>query len=105
MRVETGQKEIQKKQKKIETLRRWYGQYLESKHELVGASREYSMSTDWNAAVRVCCFTSEIDQSKNICEDTKDRAACHYLAGCLEQSFSNLGGGKTRITKRQWQWG
>ncbi len=81
--------ENSKEAKSLEKLRKWYGQYLESKHDLAGASREYTQSRDWNAAVRVHCFCGEVDTAKKLCEDTKDKASCHYLAGYLEQTVAH----------------
>ncbi|CAE8697850.1 unnamed protein product, partial [Polarella glacialis] len=65
-------------------LHRWYAQYLESKANLEGASREYKKAGDWLSLCRVACFNEDLDRAQKICEDSQDQAACYHLARHLE---------------------
>jgi len=65
-------------------LHRWYAQYLESKANLDGASREYRKAGDWLSLCRVACFNKDLDQAQKVCEDSQDQAACYHLARHLE---------------------
>jgi len=65
-------------------LHRWYAQYLESKANLEGASREYKRAGDWLSLCRVACFNKDLDRAQRICEDSQDAAACYHLARHLE---------------------
>lgn len=65
-------------------LHRWYAQYLESKANLEGASREYKKANDWLSLCRVACFNEDLDRAHKICEDSQDQAACYHLARHLE---------------------
>ncbi|CAD7923674.1 unnamed protein product [Amoebophrya sp. A120] len=75
-----------------EKLQRWYAQYLESKQDLAGAVKCYTTSQDWHSLVRLHCFENQIEKATQICEETRDKAACYHLAGVLEQR-ANAGGG------------
>ncbi|CAE7303974.1 Ift140 [Symbiodinium natans] len=65
-------------------LHRWYAQYLESKADLDGASREYKKAGDWLSLCRVACFNEDLESAQRICEDSQDQAACYHLARHLE---------------------
>merc|ERR1719401_1108981 len=65
-------------------LYRWYAQYLESKANLEGASREYKKAGDWLSLCRVACFNKDLERAQKICEDSRDPAACYHLARHLE---------------------
>eukprot|EP00927_Polykrikos_kofoidii_P019571 TRINITY_DN19165_c2_g1_i1.p1 TRINITY_DN19165_c2_g1~~TRINITY_DN19165_c2_g1_i1.p1 ORF type:complete len:1451 (-),score=223.71 TRINITY_DN19165_c2_g1_i1:186-4538(-) len=65
-------------------LHRWYAQYLESKAQLEGASREYKKAGDWLSLCRVACFNKDLERASKICEDSQDPAACYHLARHLE---------------------
>eukprot|EP00931_Biecheleriopsis_adriatica_P116716 TRINITY_DN92326_c0_g1_i1.p1 TRINITY_DN92326_c0_g1~~TRINITY_DN92326_c0_g1_i1.p1 ORF type:complete len:1461 (-),score=378.40 TRINITY_DN92326_c0_g1_i1:60-4403(-) len=65
-------------------LHRWYAQYLESKANLEGASREYKKAGDWLSLCRVACFNEDLERAQKICEDSQDQAACYHLARHLE---------------------
>lgn len=65
-------------------LHRWYAQYLESKAQLDGASREYEKANDHLSLCRVACFNKEVNKARKICEDSGDLAACYHLARHLE---------------------
>ncbi|CAJ1392249.1 unnamed protein product [Effrenium voratum] len=67
-------------------LHRWYAQYLESKADLDGASKEYKKAGDWLSLCRVACFNEDLDRAQKICEDSQDQAACYHLARHLEAS-------------------
>eukprot|EP00439_Symbiodinium_sp_Y106_P081113 s1139_g20.t1 len=53
-------------------LHRWYAQYLESKADLDGASREYKKAGDWLSLCRVACFNEDLESAQRICEDSQD---------------------------------
>jgi len=65
-------------------LHRWYAQYLESKANLEGASREYKKAGDWLSLCRVACFNKDLERAQRICEEYQDAAACYHLARHLE---------------------
>jgi len=65
-------------------LHRWYAQYLESKADLEGASREYKKAGDWLSLCRVACFNRDLDHAQKICEESQDSAACYHVARHLE---------------------
>jgi len=69
-------------------LHRWYAQYLESKADLDGASREYKKAGDWLSLCRVACFNEDLESAQRICEDSQDQAACYHLARHLEAGGS-----------------
>jgi len=71
-------------QSEDENLHRWYAQYLESKANLEGASREYRKARDWLSLCRVACFNKDLYRAQKICEDSNDAAACYHLARHLE---------------------
>ncbi|CAD7929934.1 unnamed protein product [Amoebophrya sp. A25] len=77
-----------KTQQGNEKLQRWYAAYLESKQDLPGAIKCYTKSQDWHSLVRLHCFENDIETAKKVCEDTRDKAGCYYLAGVLEQRAS-----------------
>lgn len=65
-------------------LHRWYAQYLESKANLEGASREYKKAGDWLSLCRVACFNKDLERAQKICEESHDPAACYHLARHFE---------------------
>eukprot|EP00928_Gymnodinium_smaydae_P021431 TRINITY_DN1835_c1_g1_i2.p1 TRINITY_DN1835_c1_g1~~TRINITY_DN1835_c1_g1_i2.p1 ORF type:complete len:1445 (-),score=352.81 TRINITY_DN1835_c1_g1_i2:414-4748(-) len=78
-------------------LHRWYAQYLESKANLEGASKEYKKAGDWLSLCRVACFNKDLDRAQRICEESQDAAACYHLARHLEAD------GRTREAIRFFQ--
>ncbi|CAL1531559.1 unnamed protein product [Lymnaea stagnalis] len=62
------------------TLNRWWAQYMESTGDMETAIQYYEKAEDNFSLVRVYCFCSEMDKAAEICDTTKDQAACYYLA-------------------------
>ncbi|KAH9494870.1 hypothetical protein Btru_015870 [Bulinus truncatus] len=62
------------------TLNRWWAQYMESIGDMDTAIQYYEKAEDNFSLVRVYSYCDKIDKAAEICNTTKDLAACYYLA-------------------------
>ncbi|KAK7004477.1 intraflagellar transport protein 140 [Biomphalaria glabrata] len=77
---DTDQLELYISKSQDKTLNRWWAQYMESVGDMETAIQYYEKAEDNFSLVRVYSFCDKIDKAAEICDTTKDLAACYYLA-------------------------